>query len=68
MRCESLNAMTRDSATAVRVSTARRGVAALFVANALVFASVVTRYPELKDAFGLSELTFGLMVACGPVG
>lgn len=43
-------------------------MAALFVANALVFASVVTRYPELKDAFGLSELTFGLMVACGPVG
>lgn len=43
-------------------------MAALFVANALVFASIVTRYPELKDAFGLSELTFGLMVACGPVG
>lgn len=51
-----------------RVSAARRGVAALFVANALVFASIVTRYPELKDAFGLTELTFGLMVACGPVG
>jgi len=43
-------------------------VATLFVANALVFASIVTRYPELKDAFGLTELTFGLMVACGPVG
>lgn len=54
--------------TARRVSAARRGVATLFVANALVFASIVTRYPELKDAFGLSELTFGLMVACGPVG
>ena len=40
----------------------------LFVANALVFASIVTRYPELKDRFDLSELTFGLMVACGPVG
>lgn len=38
------------------------------MANALVFASIVTRYPELKDAFGLTELTFGLMVACGPVG
>ena len=50
------------------MSAARRGVATLFVANALVFASIVTRYPELKDAFGLSELTFGLMVACGPVG
>lgn len=33
-----------------------------------MFASIVTRYPELKDAFGLTELTFGLMVACGPVG
>ena len=40
----------------------------LFIANALVFASIVTRYPELKDRFGLSELTFGVMVACGPVG
>lgn len=28
----------------------------------------MTRYPELKASFGLSELTFGLMVACGPVG
>ncbi len=51
-----------------RVSAARWGVAALFVANALVFASIVTRYPELKAAFGLNELTFGIMVACGPVG
>lgn len=40
----------------------------LFIANALVFATIVTRYPELKEQFGLSELTFGLMVACGPVG
>ena len=31
----------------------------LFIANALVFASIVTRYPELKDRFDLSELTFG---------
>ena len=51
-----------------RLSASRRGVAALFVANALVFSSIVTRYPELKDAFGLTELAFGLMVACGPVG
>ena len=50
------------------LSAARRGVAMLFIANALVFATIVTRYPELKDRFDLSELTFGLMVACGPVG
>ena len=50
------------------LSAARHGVAMLFVANALVFATIVTRYPELKDRFDLSELTFGLMVACGPVG
>src|SRR6478735_4510449 len=55
-------------AALARVSAARRGVAMLFIANALVFASIVTRYPEVKDRFGLSELTFGLMVACGPVG
>ncbi|QNO38121.1 MFS transporter [Protaetiibacter sp. SSC-01] len=51
-----------------RVSAARWGVAALFVANAIVFASIATRYPELKETFGLGELTFGLIVACGPVG
>ena len=55
-------------AVLARVSAARLGVAMLFIANALVFASIVTRYPELKDRFDLSELTFGLMVACGPVG
>ena len=54
--------------TLARVSAARRGVSMLFVANALVFATIVTRYPELKDRFGLGELAFGLMVACGPVG
>ncbi len=40
----------------------------LFIANALVFATIVTRYPEFKDRFELSALTFGLLVACGPVG
>ncbi len=43
-------------------------MAALFVANAIVFASIATRYPEIKETFGLSELAFGLIVACGPVG
>ena len=51
-----------------RVSAARLGVAMLFIANALVFATVVTRYPEFKDRFDLTELTFGVMVACGPLG
>ncbi len=50
------------------MSAARWGVAALFVANAIVFASIATRYPELKHAFGLDELGFGLVVACGPIG
>jgi MFS family permease len=40
----------------------------LFIANALVFSSIATRFPEIKDRFELSELIFGLMVACGPVG
>ncbi|MFE5409322.1 MFS transporter [Microbacterium sp. NPDC056569] len=59
--------MTAPAALA-RLSAARRGVSMLFIANALVFATIVTRYPELKDRFDLGELTFGLMVACGPVG
>lgn len=50
------------------MSAARWGVAALFVANAIVFASIATRYPEIKETFGLSELAFGAIVACGPVG
>src|SRR6478609_3709968 len=60
--------MMNSPAVLGRVSAARLGVAMLFIANALVFASIVTRYPELNDRFDLSELTFGLMVACGPVG
>jgi hypothetical protein len=39
----------------------------LFIANALVFSSIATRFPEIKDRFGLSELIFGVMVACGLV-
>ena len=58
----------KPKTTAARVSSARRGVAILFVANALVFSSIATRYPEIKENFGLSALAFGIMVACGPVG
>ena len=51
-----------------RIDASRRSVAALFVVNAMVFASVVTRFAEVKQEFGLGELSFGVMVACGPVG
>ncbi|GAA4046538.1 MFS transporter [Agromyces indicus] len=56
------------SVAPARLSAARRGVSMLFIANAVVFATIVTRYPEVKERFDLGELTFGVMVACGPVG
>ncbi|TDN92798.1 T5orf172 domain-containing protein [Microbacterium sp. BK668] len=50
------------------MSSAQRGVSLLFIANALVFATIVTRYPEFKDRFDPTVLTFGFMIACGPIG
>lgn len=40
----------------------------LFLTNGAVFATLLPRYPGIKEGFGLSATAFGAMVACMPVG
>ncbi len=47
---------------------ARLGVAALFAVNGASFATVLPRYPDLKDQLGLSNAEFGIVIAAGPAG
>ncbi|MCI2416466.1 MFS transporter [Saccharopolyspora sp. K220] len=47
---------------------ARLAVAALFLVNGASFASVVPRYPELKDALALSNAALGTALAAFPLG
>ncbi len=47
---------------------ARAGVALVFATNGLVFANVLPRYPEIKDALSLTNAWFGLAVAAFPLG
>ncbi|SDX60344.1 Fucose permease [Modestobacter sp. DSM 44400] len=47
---------------------ARAGVAACFFTNAVLFANLVPRYPEVKDRLGLSNAAFGAALAAFPLG
>lgn len=47
---------------------ARAAVAAMFLTNGALFANLVPRYPEIKDALGLDNATYGLAVAAFPAG
>ena len=47
---------------------ARAAVAALFLTNGAVFANLVPRLPEIKASLGLSNATYGLVVASFPAG
>ncbi|GAA0527907.1 MFS transporter [Saccharopolyspora subtropica] len=51
-----------------RPVAARLAVAALFLVNGASFASVVPRYPELKDSLGLSNAALGAAIAGFPLG
>lgn len=51
-----------------RLARARLGIGGLFASNAIVFASIVPHYPELKDRFALDDLAFGVLIGVGPVG
>ena len=55
-------------ATDRAVLRARWGVTLLFWLNGVGFSSLVPRYPELKAALGLDELSWGLVVGLGPIG
>ncbi|MGP4018988.1 MFS transporter [Saccharopolyspora sp. 5N708] len=47
---------------------ARLAVAALFLINGASFASVVPRYPDLKEALALSNAALGTAIAAFPLG
>ncbi len=47
---------------------ARWGVIALFWLNGVAWSSIVPRYPEIKDALGLADSWWGMIIALGPVG
>lgn len=47
---------------------ARVGVALVFLTNGLVFANLLPRYPQIKDALELSNAQLGLAVAAFPFG
>ncbi|MDO4785148.1 MAG: MFS transporter, partial [Propionibacteriaceae bacterium] len=42
---------------------ARLGVSLLFLTNGVLLSTLLPRYPEIKDAFGLSATSFGFTVA-----
>lgn len=60
--------MQRRRSDDALLSRARLGVGGLFASNAIVFASIVPHYPELKDRFALDDLAFGVLIGVGPVG
>ncbi|RMB61217.1 MFS transporter [Tessaracoccus antarcticus] len=47
---------------------ARWGVIALFWLNGVAWASILPRYPEIKQALGLSDTFWGVSVGIGPIG
>ncbi|WP_432543324.1 MFS transporter [Kineococcus sp. SYSU DK002] len=51
-----------------QASRARGGVFALFFVNAVLYANLVPRLPEVKDRLGLSNAALGTAVAAMPLG
>jgi len=47
---------------------ARLAVAAVFFTNGALFASVIPRYPQIRDDLGLSNATLGAALAAFPLG
>jgi MFS family permease len=58
----------RLAAPSTRDRRARAAVAALFLSNGAMFASLLPRYPEIKADLGLSNATYGVAVAAFPIG
>ena len=40
----------------------------MFFTNGVLFSGLLPRYPEVKEAFGLSNTAFGFLVICFPIG
>lgn len=53
---------------AMEARRARLAVNMLFFTNGAVFASLLPRYPDIKEGLGLSNGSFGLAVAAFPLG
>ncbi|MGW9114217.1 MFS transporter [Microbacterium sp. NPDC055683] len=47
---------------------ARFAVSALFFTNGAIYANVIPRFPEIKEALGLSDTLYGISIAAMPVG
>lgn len=62
--------MSAASAPAVasRVRHARAGVSALFFVNAVLYANLVPRLPEVKDRLALGNAALGSAIAAMPLG
>lgn len=56
---------TLDTTAARR---ARWAVSALFFTNGALFANLLPRYPEVKDALGLDDAAYGLTIIAFPAG
>lgn len=61
-------ATPRSTAPSRSSRQARIGVAVLFVTNGAIFASLLPRYPQIKEDLGLSNAAFGAAVAAFPLG
>lgn len=51
-----------------RLRRARLGAALLFLVNGAVFANLLPRLPQIKDAFELSNSVYGFVVIAFPLG
>lgn len=51
-----------------RLQRARLGAALLFLVNGAVFANLLPRLPQIKDAFELSNSVYGFVVIAFPLG
>ncbi len=56
------------AAPPVELRRARWAVSALFLTNAVLYANLVPRFPDLRDALGLSNASLGTALAAAPVG
>lgn len=60
--------MSMSSPPSREARRARGAVSALFFTNGAIYANVIPRFPEIKDALGLSDTLYGASIAAMPVG
>ena len=59
---------SRSAPPSRAASRARLAVSVLFFTNGAIFAGILPRYPEIKEALGLTNAAFGTAVAAYPLG